>query len=183
MNRRRWLRLAAGSGIVALVGTGASAAWLRGSLPPVEGFADTAAAMRWLAAIERDPLARSQTSWPLAQVLEHAAQSVEFSIEGYPQLRPAPFRASLGPLAFRTFSRLGRMRHDTQEPIPGAAPLRATDPRQAAQRLAQALRRFEAQPHDHVFAPHFAFGELDRADYRRAHLMHLADHAREIGRG
>ncbi|MGS0758230.1 DUF1569 domain-containing protein [Roseateles sp. GG27B] len=25
-------------------------------------------------------------------------------------------------------------------------------------------------------APHFVYGALDRADYERAHLMHLADH-------
>lgn len=183
MNRRRWLKLAAVSGIAALAGTGAAAAWLHGSPAQIEGFPDVSTALRWLDAIERDAGARSLTPWPLAHVLEHAAQSVEFSMDGYPALRSAPFRASVGALAFRSFARLGRMSHDTLEPIPGAAPLVADDPVVAAQRLRNALDRFEAQPPRRVLAPHFAYGRLDKAEYRRAHLMHLADHAREIARG
>ena len=35
---------------------------------------------------------------------------------------------------------------------------------------------------DAALAPHFAYGALDKNAYRRAHLMHLADHAREIVR-
>lgn len=31
-----------------------------------------------------------------------------------------------------------------------------------------------------TLAPHFAYGELDKPQYTRAHLMHLADHARLI---
>ena len=180
MNRRRWLRLAAGSSVAALAGVGVATAWLQGPSPAIETFPDTAAALGWLDALERDAGAHSLTAWPLAQVLEHAAQSIEFSLDGYPELRAAPFRASIGALAFRTLSRLGRMSHDTLEPIPGASPLIASDLRIASQRLSSALQRFEAQPDRHAFAPHFAFGALDKTGYRRAHLMHLADHAREI---
>jgi hypothetical protein len=180
MNRRRWLRLAAGSGVVAALGGGAASLWLSAPALPIEGFRDTAAALRWLDALTRDAGARSLTPWPLAQVIEHAAQSVEYSIDGYPALRNPWFRASVGALAFRTFSRVGRMQHDTLEPIPGAPALVSTDLNQSAQRLHAALQRFEAEPERMAFGPHFAFGTLGKSDYRRAHLMHLADHAREI---
>jgi hypothetical protein len=179
-SRRRWLGSALAGGAVALTG---GALWLQGEPAPIATFPDTDAALRWLDAIARSPQAHSLSPWPLAQVLEHAAQSVEFSLDGYPQLRSALFRDSVGTLAFLAFARRGRMTHDTQEPIPGAPALVATRIDAAAARLSEALRRFEAQPATHRFAPHFAFGTLDKDAYRRAHLMHLADHAREIVRG
>lgn len=182
-DRRRWLKFAAGSGIAALATGAGASAWLLG--PPAEtgGFADVRTALEWLDMLERDVGARSLTAWPLAHVLEHLAQSVEYSLDGFPELHGPLFRASVGPLAFRAFARLGRMRHDTLAPIPGAPPLSATDAVLATRRLAAALQRFEAMPEDHAFAPHFAYGALAKADYRRAHLMHLADHAREMAGG
>jgi hypothetical protein len=154
MQRRRFLRLAVGSG-VALAGVGAGALWLGGA-------------------------PRSLTAWPLPCVLEHAAQSVEYSWQGYPEPKSPLFRSTLGPLAFRVFARRGRMSHDTREAIPGAPPLTAEDVAQQARRLANAILRFEARPEAEGFAPHFAYGVLSKDDYRRAHLMHVADHAREV---
>ena len=183
MKRRRWLQLAAGSGVAAAVGGGTAALWLSAPPVPIDGFRDTAAALRWLDALTSQVDARSLTPWSLPHVIEHAAQSVEYSIDGYPALRGTWFRASVGALAFRTFSRLGRMQHDTLEPIPGAPELVSTDLQASARRLRDALQRFEAQPERIAFGPHFAFGTLNKADYRRAHLMHLADHAREIVSG
>jgi hypothetical protein len=180
MDRRRWMQLAAGSGAFALAGAAASAWWLTGPRAAIAGFPDLDAALRWLDLVAHGPGHRSTTAWPLARVLEHAAQSVEGSLAGYPQLDSTVFRSSIGPLAFRAFARRGRLAHDTTEPIPGAPALVATDPAAAARRLAAALQRFEATPADFPFPPHFAFGALDKDDYRRAHLMHLADHAREI---
>ncbi|HWH82676.1 MAG TPA: DUF1569 domain-containing protein, partial [Burkholderiaceae bacterium] len=57
------------------------------------------AARRALAALPAAPL-RSTGTWDVPQVLHHFAQSVEFSLDGFPQLKPAWFRATLGRLAF-----------------------------------------------------------------------------------
>jgi hypothetical protein len=179
MQRRRWLKLALGTGASALAGGGAGALWLMGDAEPVAALPDVPSALAWIDRLSRVP-AESTSSWSLAQMLEHAAQSVEYSLQGYPQLNSSWFRASIGPLAFRAFARRGRMSHGTTEPIPGAPPLAADDVATAAQRLAQALLRFEATPPSSVFPPHFAYGALDKDDYRRAHLLHLADHAREV---
>jgi hypothetical protein len=179
MNRRSWLRWAAGSGALLLAGGGAGTWWLAGPQPPVARFPDTPAALAWLETLLRRP-ARSTTEWTLAQVLEHAAQSVEYSLDGYPELRSSAFRSSIGRLAFLTFSRRGHTAHSTIEPIPGAPPLVEIDVAAAARRLARALLRFEATPPTHAFPPHFAYGALDKDEYRRAHLMHLAEHADEV---
>jgi hypothetical protein len=109
-------------------------------------------------------------------VLEHLAQSIEMSIDGYPQLEPAWFRASVGPLAFRLFDRRGRMRHRLDAPIPGAAALnlQAQSIEPAASRLREAMSRFEK--HTGPLAPHFAYGALDKAAFARAHALHIANH-------
>ena len=182
MQRRRLLKLALGGSALAVAGAGAGGLWLQGEPATIATFPDTAAALAWIEAIGSDPGARSITGWSLPQVFEHAAQSIEYSLDGYPAMRPAWFRGSVGPLAFSVFARRGRMSHDTEEPFPGAPVLVAADTALAAQRLVGALQRFESHPSDATLSPHFAYGALDKHAYRRAHLMHLADHAREIVR-
>jgi hypothetical protein len=177
--RRRWLKATLAGGTLLAAGGAGGALWLAGERPPVATFPDTPAALDWLAQLLRRR-AHSTTPWSLAQVLEHAAQSVEYSLDGYPQLHSPTFRASVGRVAFLVFARRGRLSHATTEAIPGAPPLVEVDVAAAAHRLAAALLRFEATPAEHPFAPHFAYGALSKDDYRGAHLMHLADHAREV---
>jgi hypothetical protein len=124
---------------------------------------------------------RSDGAWSLPQVLNHLAQSVEYSIDGYPELKSALFRSAIGSVAFAVFEARGKMGHALNEPIPGAPALdgqAALEP--AKSRLLAALQRFEA--HEGEFSPHFAYGALDKPQYRRAHLMHLANHWTEVVR-
>jgi hypothetical protein len=114
-------------------------------------------------------------AWDLPHVLHHAAQSIEYSIEGFPQPKPAWFRATLGSYAFALFNARGRMSHSLVEPIPGGPDIaqgQALGP--AIDHVIAALQGFAR--HDAALAPHFAFGALDKAAYTRAHLMHLANH-------
>jgi hypothetical protein len=172
ISRRRLLIGTAGATLAASAGVGL---WLAGEPDGIQLFPDLAAVEVWLDTLAG---ARSLTAWSVPHVIEHAAQSIEYSLDGYPELRSETFRASVGALAFAAFKRGGRMWHDTTEAIPGAPPLAATALAPAIARLRNALARFAAHPG--AFAPHFAYGALDRDDYLRAHLMHLANHAREI---
>lgn len=178
MKRRRFLKLA-GAGTAALAATvGGGAIWLSSAPAPVAGFASFAEARTWLAQLSANPAAYSLTDWSLAQVLEHCAQSVEFSLTGFPQPKPPLFQDTVGHFAFASFNRAGAMHHSVIEPIPGAPALVATDLGVATQRLLAAFAAFEA--HDAPLSPHFAYGALDKPAYERAHLMHLANHARHI---
>ena len=162
--RRRSVVAAGAAAPLALAGCG---------VKPVAGFPDIASALRTLAALP--PTARMAEGWALPQVLEHAAQSIEFSLRGFPQLKPAWFSATVGKLAFAAFDARGRMSHGLSEPIPGAPALAtALSLPDAVARLSQALREFDA--HTGALQPHFAYGALDKGAYARAHLMHLADH-------
>jgi len=122
---------------------------------------------------------RLKSPWTLPQMLQHTAQSIEFSIHGFPALKPAWFRSTLGPAAFGVFNARGAMSHALDEPIPGAPALDATQSlKVSVQRLLAAMDAFTAHRGD--FKPHFAYGPLDRKEYERAHLMHLANHWQEL---
>ena len=67
------------------------------------------------------------TVWNWSQTLEHCAQSIEFSLQGFPAPRSALFQNTLGAAAFNVFALRGRMSHNLAEPIP--ARQRSTHPR------------------------------------------------------
>ena len=122
---------------------------------------------------------QSIRGWSPSEVFNHCAQSIDYSIDGYPELKPTWFRHSLGPAAFAVFSARGAMRHPLDEAIPGAAALtEPADQALALQRLQMAFQRFAE--HQGALQPHFAYGALDKPDYTRAHLMHLANHAERV---
>ena len=173
-SRRRRLIIATG----ALAAAGGFLAW-----PMFSGarwwLPDLDAALAMLEARRDAHWKDAVSGWNPAQTFTHLAQSIEFSLDGYPELKPGWFRASLGPLARASFDLRGDLVHDLSAPIPGAPALdSAVATEQAHQRLVSAIKRFAA--HSGALHPHFAFGALDHAAYARVHALHLADHLREI---
>ena len=169
MRRRTLLKGAALTGAAAL-GAGY---WV---LPtgPQPAVASLQGARQVLADLQGKTL-RSVRGWSPSQVFNHCAQSIDYSIDGYPELKPAWFRHSLGPAAFAVFSARGAMRHPLDEVIPGAAPLlEPASQAEALQRLQMAFERFAS--HAGELQPHFAYGALSHAEYGQAHVMHLYNH-------
>lgn len=141
-------------------------------------FDSLTGAMRTIEQLATVPL-RSTGRWDVPHVLHHIAQSVEYSMTGFPVLKPAWFRGSVGPVAFAVFSARRRMSHGLDQPIPGAPEIAQGLPLAAAvDHAVTALQAFEryAGP----LAPHFAYGALDKTAFKRAHLLHLDDHWREF---
>ena len=137
-------------------------------------FESLSGAVQALEQLKVQPL-RSTGAWDVPHVLHHVAQSVEYSLTGFPSLRKAWFRATVGPLALKVFAARGRMQHELDAPIPGAPDIAQGLPLPAAvDHVVAALRAFEQ--HRGPLAPHFAYGALDKLAYTQAHLMHLADH-------
>ncbi|MFT4242825.1 MAG: DUF1569 domain-containing protein [Acidovorax sp.] len=141
-------------------------------------FATLAEAMREVDRLSAAPVQPLDpaTAWNWQQTLEHCAQSIEYSLQGFPQPKSALFQRTLGAAAFSVFAWRGRMRHDLAEPIPGAPALDALAPDAATAlpRLRAAAQAFTA--HAGPLKPHFAYGALDKAQYEQAHAMHLAEH-------
>ena len=169
MQRRSFLKLTGLTGVAAL-GAGY---W---ALPsgPAPAALSIEAAQALLLQLSQQPLV-SHAGWSPAEVFNHCAQSIEYSMEGYPQLKPAWFRNSVGPVAFAVFSARGAMRHPLTEAIPGAAPLAEPASQELAlQRLQAAFERFAA--HTGELKPHFAYGALSHEEYAAAHVLHLYNH-------
>lgn len=174
--RRRRLLLAG----VALAGTSLAGGglWLSAPAAASGPFESLPQAYKTLEALHRGS-ARALEGWDLATVLHHAAQSVEFSMQGYPQLKGAWFRASVGPAAFAVFDHFHKMRHNLAEPIPGAPAIEPGQPLgPAIEHAVAALQAFER--HQGPLAPHFAYGDLDKARYLHAHLLHFSDHWQRV---
>ncbi|WP_394130814.1 DUF1569 domain-containing protein [Shewanella maritima] len=117
--------------------------------------------------------------WDLAQMLTHCAQSVEYSMVGFPEHKSAVFKHSVGALAFGLFAAKGRMTHGLSEPIPGAPLLEAGGSvAQAGMRLQRALHEFD--DFKGLLAPHFAYGYLSKPQYEQAHVMHFYNHLTQL---
>lgn len=136
-------------------------------------------ALRWVESLEKAPSVRATGAWPLGAVLEHLAQGIEMSMDGYPQARSELFQRTAGSAAFAFFKWRGRMNHGLAEAIPGAPALSArAEWRPAAQRLRTAIVRFKE--YGGALHPHFAYGALSKEDYAVAHAMHIGNHRDEI---
>jgi hypothetical protein len=148
-------------------------------LPTLQTLDDS---LRWLDRLERAAGVRTVGAWPLGAVLEHLAQSIEMSMDGFPQPKSALFQGTVGGAAFAYFKWRGHMSHGLAEPIPGAPALGAgADWKPAAIRLRQAITRFNS--HSGPLKPHFAYGPLTKPEFALAHNMHIANHQDEIVTG
>ena len=120
--------------------------------------------------------------WNLSQTLQHCAQTVRYSVVGYPRLKPALFRATAGALAKRLFLRRGAMRHPLGAEIDGAPPLVSDRPvAEAVADFEDAVALFSAHTADH--APHPAYGRCTHEEFERLHALHLAEHLPGLTRG
>lgn len=120
-------------------------------------------------------------TWNINQIMVHCAQSVEYSMTGYPEHKSEFFKRTLGKFAFSAFAAKGEMLHALDEEIPGAIKLtneRVGSRQQSFERLANALRDF--QKYNGTLAPHFAYGVLTKAEYELAHAMHFYNHLTEV---
>ena len=148
----------------------------------VSRIASLADARIWLDQLAQAPGAKSTGKWPLSSVLKHLAQSIEMSMDGFPEPKSALFQSTVGAAAFAVFQWRGKMSHGLDEPIPGAPALtNQADWKPAANRLRAAISRFDA--HTGALKPHFAYGSLTRTEFAQAHVFHIANHQDEIVAG
>ena len=115
----------------------------------------------WLDTLERARSVRTTGAWPLASVLDHLAQSIEMSMDGFPQPKGALFQMTAGRAAFAVFRARGKMSHGLAEPIPGAPPLDiGSDWKAEFDFLRQAFDKFGGSKVRKVFEPACGTGRL-----------------------
>jgi hypothetical protein len=114
-------------------------------------------------------------SWTWSKTLLHCAQSIDYSMTGYPEPRSPLFQHTAGAAAFKFFQMRGHMSHNLLEAIPGAGTLDANAaPTLAVATLRKSIETFLA--FTGPLQPHFAYGDLTRSQYEQAHIMHIANH-------
>ncbi|WP_372942708.1 DUF1569 domain-containing protein [Shewanella sp.] len=85
------------------------------------------------------------------------------------------YKHTVGALAFTAFATKGAMTHNLSEAIPAAPALEPdVDVKQALTRFLNSLTNFGQ--YQGMLAPHFAYGELNKADYKLAHILHFYNH-------
>lgn len=172
MQRRTFVKYLGAGSVAAVLG---GAYWLsRG-----QGSAGLAVSTTLSRLQQLDPVAiETRGSWDIARTFNHLAQSVEFSMTGFPVMKSAVFQHTVGRLAFSVFNARGSMMHGLDEVIPGEVVVDAAKPDEALERLISALERFEA--FEGELMPHFAYGQLDKAQYAVAHVLHINNHFEEF---
>ena len=171
-SRKRFLQLsAATAGLAVFGGTASGCAQPRGRNLR---FASLDDALTEIDLIEENPPVEMQQEWGLAKVLNHLAQSAEYSMTGYPQL-DSPIEQSIKRIAFNVFKSQGYMVHDLSMPVPGAPDIpEGLDLAEGFLRLRNAISDF--QNYNGPLFPHFSYGELSYENWEIAHSMHIADH-------
>ncbi len=129
-----------------------------------------------LETIYSNPKFRSTGQWDANSVLHHCAQSIEYSIIGYPENKNILFQKTIGKVVLTVFLSKGFMKHNLADPIPGAPPLPAAsnDFSSGLERLKNAINSFTNHTGD--FAPHFVYGHVSKSEYDKIHAMHIANH-------
>jgi hypothetical protein len=113
--------------------------------------------------------------WNLSQTVQHCAQTVHYSVVGYPQLKPTVFRATVGAIAKRVFLLRGATRHPLAAEIDDAPPLESELPvPDALAQLSTAVAQFTA--HGGTHPPHPTYGDCTHEQLDRLQAMHLAEH-------
>lgn len=117
----------------------------------------------------------SNGAWSPSQVFTHLAQSIEYSITGYPENKPAIFRKTIGRIVLRKFLGAGQMSHGLADAIPGAPALDANvSLPDAAARLKASIASFRSAQRG--LAIHFVYDAVTQAEYEQVHAMHIANH-------
>lgn len=170
---RRTLLIA--GGVVAATGA-AGLLWMRTGNDGAVLTIDVA--LQKIDALAKGPVA-STGKWNPHQIFTHCAQSIEYSMAGYPAPKSKLFQDTAGAAAFALFSAKGKMRHGLAEQIDGAPVLEPkVDTSEALARLRQAFLNF--RQFNGALAPHFAYGPLDKQQFEQAHVMHFFNHLDEI---
>ena len=100
--------------------------------------------------------------WSLHQNLVHCAQSIEYSLIGFPKNKPKLIQNTIGKIVFDKFDAQGYMSHDRNDPIPDATPIeKEGDLKAAFERVRKSISDFEN--HKIAYKPHFMYGTLTKS--------------------
>lgn len=113
-------------------------------------------------------------TWDATQHIDHCAQAIQFSMVGYPILKPAILRKTIGKLAFHIFNLRGHMSHHTQQITPGAIPTESNNLMDSIKIYKQSA--LQLLNWNKPLYPHEFYGQLTKKNHIKAHTLHFANH-------
>lgn len=118
---------------------------------------------------------KSDTGWSPYQNFVHCAKTIDYAMTGYPRLKPAWLRQTIGRIAIHKFLKQGYMKHNLTADVEGSPVLPSHGNAQdGLDTLLQSINRFTAW--QGAMQPHLLFGNLSKAEYDRYFALHIADH-------
>jgi hypothetical protein len=118
---------------------------------------------------------RVETSgvWSFYQILKHINDALHYSMNGFPNMKPAIIRKTIGRIALSYFMKRNEMRAGLPN---SSAPKKREegDERVMFQKLKATLKEYKEFQGE--FAPHTIFGDLTREEWDKLHLMHFSLH-------
>jgi hypothetical protein len=121
----------------------------------------------------------TQKGWSTYQIFVHCSKTIEYSMVGYPKLKPALVRSTVGKIAISKFLKQGYMSHNLTADVPGS-PIMDHDGtfQEGREILLNSIDKFLG--YDNELAPHLLFGKLNKDAYNTYFAMHIADHLSEL---
>lgn len=117
----------------------------------------------------------SQSEWSSYEIFVHCSKTIEYSMTGYPVLKPAIVRNTVGRLAINKFLRQGYMKHNLQADVPGSPVIENTGTFEDGLKILMAsIEKFSSYTGE--LKPHLLFGSLSREQYDKYFAFHIADH-------
>lgn len=118
-------------------------------------------------------------NWNPYKVFVHCAKTIDYSMTGYPAMKPAIIRATVGKIAIRKFLSQGYMKHNLTADVAGSPEIEDTGTaHDGVATLIDTIERF--QKHQDALKPHLVFGKLPKDHYEKYFAIHIADHLSEI---
>ena len=114
-------------------------------------------------------------SYTFSETVQHAAQSIGYSMTGYPRLAPESLRATVGRAVKHLFLNRGAMRHNLSAPVSGAPELDKSMPDlDAIMLLRTTVDRLAA--FNDALHPHPTYGRCTKEQVANLQTMHLIEH-------
>lgn len=118
---------------------------------------------------------KSTTEWSPYQTFVHCAKTIDYSMNGYPLLKPVIIRNTIGKIAIGKFLRQGYMKHNLLADVPGSPSIENSKSTQEGIKiLLDSIARFQSNRKE--LKIHLLFGQLSKKQYDYYFAMHIADH-------
>jgi hypothetical protein len=117
----------------------------------------------------------AQSEWSAYQIFLHCSKTIEYSMTGYPSLKPAIIRNTIGKVVVKKFLTQGYMKHDLHADVQGSPMMEnAGSFDDGLKILIDSIEKFRSYTGE--LKPHLLFGKLSKEQYDRYFAIHIADH-------